>query len=113
MDIALQAANKIALGLGLIINELTMETLSNYLIDIELLYSVSPGAILRVPPGSNVSLDVKEAEMKRLFAEEKAEEEEAKKRAMEEAAEEAITRSKSDAESRRLANSEESMHLGS
>jgi len=83
VGIALQAANKVAMGLGLIKKELTMETLSEFSIDIELLYSCSPGATLGVPSGINESLDEREAEMKCSFAAEKeaakAEKEAAKK----------------------------------
>jgi hypothetical protein len=80
VGIALQAANKVAMGLGLITKELTMEILSDFSIDIELLYSCSPGATLGVPSGSNASLVEREVEMKSRFA---AEKEAAKKQARE------------------------------
>jgi len=108
VETALQAANKVAMGLGLITKELTMETLTEFSIDIDLLYSCSPGATLDVPSGSNESLVVREAEMKSRFA---AEKEAAKMAAKAEAAEEVanlIARSKADAASRRLVYSEDS-----
>ena len=68
---ALQAANKVALDLGLIKKALTMEILSKCQLNYSTAAHLAPGAILRVPPGSNASLVASEAEMKRLFAAEK------------------------------------------
>jgi hypothetical protein len=72
VETALKAANKVALRLGLITNELSLEILSQHLIDISDLYSVSPGVILREQEAKNesapvefsVTLAEREAEMK-------------------------------------------------
>jgi hypothetical protein len=47
VETALKAANKVALRLGLIEKELSIEILSQHRVDISNIYSVSPGVILR------------------------------------------------------------------
>ena len=59
METALKAANKVALRLGLIEKELSIEILSQHRVDISNIYSVSPGVILREQEAKNESAPVK------------------------------------------------------
>ena len=59
VETALKAANKVALRLGLIEKELSIEILSQHRVDISNLYSVSPGVILREQEAKNESAPVK------------------------------------------------------
>jgi hypothetical protein len=89
VETALKAANKVALRLGLITKELSLEILSQHLIDISDLYSVSPGVILREQEAKNesapvefsVTLAEREAEMKAEMKAERRAEREAEREA--------------------------------
>jgi len=59
VETALKAANKVALRLGLIEKELSIEILSQHRVDISNIYSVSPGVILREQEAKNESAPVK------------------------------------------------------
>jgi hypothetical protein len=102
--------NKVALRLGLITKELSFELLSQHLIDIANIYSVSPGVILREQEAKNESSPVefsltlaeREAEMKA----ERRTEREAKKeaaKAKKEAERAAVIESKAKKEAERAA----------